>query len=178
LVLLTVFCFAVGGLATWKFLDVINRQSDLDAPSQTNVDEEINNQQKEASSEPEPAPEEKKPEDDTGDSNNASDSVETSEKKQVNFFVVDASQYGETVEVRAYADKISEDDGVCTIILSHETHEVTRTVKGSSGGTKTDCVVEIPLSEFKQSGTWQVVIHYSSPKSFGKIQDNVIIKGR
>jgi hypothetical protein len=170
LILLTVICFAIGGVAAWQFLKTINQKpSSSDSSVQNVTDEEVNNQQKDAS-----VDESKEIVNENTPTENDETAGET--RKQVTIFVVDAGSYDGNFEVRAFANEISEDDGSCIITLQRGANEVKRTVNGLGGGTKTDCVVDIPLSEFGENGTWQLIINYVSLKSVGETKKDVIIK--
>ena len=61
----------------------------------------------------------------------------TSSKKIVNPTIVDASQYGASVEVRSYIDGIIEDGGTSTITFSNDTKKIEKTVKASANATNT-----------------------------------------
>jgi hypothetical protein len=172
-VLLVGACFVVSGLAMWKFLDVINQKPEAPSSSQTEIDEDVNNQQKEDSAQPEVGGG-KNPEDNAG----GQEEVAVSERNQVKIFVTNSAQDDRNgiFDIRMYIENISEDGGVCTITLRRDMNEIKKTINGIGDGTKTHCAIDIPLSEFKESGTWRLTIDYSSEKSIGKTQNDVIIK--
>jgi hypothetical protein len=78
-------------------------------------------------------------------------------------FVVDSSQYGQNIEVRSYIENIVEDGGACTFAFTKGTTVVTKTSKGFSDVLHTTCTPLImPVSEFPASGSWSLLISYSS----------------
>jgi hypothetical protein len=175
LVFLVAGCFVVGGLATWKFLEVINEKPEA-VSSQSEVEEAVNNQQKEESAAA--VEEDQNPENKPVES--GGEEAVDGGKKQVTVFITDATQYeddGGILEVRAFVGEISENDGVCVVSLRKGALEVRRTAGGIGGGTKTDCTtVDIPIGEFKEDGEWKLVVSYSSGKSVGEVEKDVIIR--
>ncbi len=89
-------------------------------------------------------------------------------KRKVTPVLVDASQYDNEIEVRAYIPSIIEDGGTCSVTITKDNLKVTKTSSGEKDATTTRCGnIVIPRSEFKEYGKWSVVISYSSSSSQG-----------
>lgn len=85
--------------------------------------------------------------------------------------IVDASQYGDEIEIRAYVPGIVEDGGTCTIKITKGQSTVTERTEALQDASNTSCVsVAIPRSEFSSAGQWSVVVSYSSAKYSGSSQ--------
>ena len=92
----------------------------------------------------------------------------TTGKKSVTPVIVDASQYGNEVEVRAYVPGIIEDGGTCTVTFTKGSLSVTKQSTGEKDATTTRCTnITIPRSEFKDYGKWNVSLSYSSSTTQG-----------
>lgn len=91
-----------------------------------------------------------------------------SQKRSPNIVVVDASQYDDTVEVRAYISNIYEDGGTCEVTFTKGQARITRSTEAYKDATTTQCKpINIPRGEFKSAGQWQVTVSYSSPTASG-----------
>lgn len=85
--------------------------------------------------------------------------------------IVDASQYGDQVEVRAYTSGIFEEGGTCTITFTKGTLKITKQVPASEDATTTRCTnLNVSRTEFSQPGQWTTVVSYSSPTAQGSSQ--------
>jgi cytoskeletal protein RodZ len=97
------------------------------------------------------------------------------DKHSVDVLITDASQYGDSIEIRAYANTV-ESDGTCEISLTLGDKTITRQVATSQNVSTTDCMTtNISLSEISVSGTWQATVKYSSSQSTGSATQNVMI---
>lgn len=94
-------------------------------------------------------------------------------KQVVNVVISDASQYGDTIEVRAYIPD-SFEAGVCTVTFSRNGEKIVKTVEAFTDSSYTICpMVAVPVSEFPAAGTWTVEVVYSSESYFGKVSQNL-----
>lgn len=85
--------------------------------------------------------------------------------------IVDASQYGDQIEVRSYVPGVIEDDGTCTIKIVKGQSTVTKQTTAVGDATNTSCgTVTIARSEFASAGQWTVVVSYSSATHNGSSQ--------
>ncbi|MCL1839705.1 hypothetical protein FWF89_01740 [Candidatus Saccharibacteria bacterium] len=77
-------------------------------------------------------------------------------------FIVDASQYGQSIEVKAYVESLIRDGGTCTFTFSKGPTVVIKTSRGFADATHTNCeTLTVPISEFPASGIWSLLITYS-----------------
>lgn len=75
--------------------------------------------------------------------------------------IVDASQYDDIVEVRAFVSNIIE-DGTCTYVFTKENSRIEKTSPAYGDASTTPCVtLTVPRSEFENSGTWNVTVTYT-----------------
>lgn len=82
--------------------------------------------------------------------------------------IVDATQYGDTVEVRAYISNVYEDGGRCIATFTMGSSSVTQASTAFKDATTTQCgALDIPRSRFPNSGNWQLVLSYSSSTASG-----------
>jgi len=93
-------------------------------------------------------------------------------QKQVSVLIVDASQYGSNVEIRAYTPNVVETDGICSVTLTQAgKSSVFGSSKGLQNAQTTQCsTISIPVSSFSNKGTWVAVVTYSSASSIGSSQ--------
>ncbi len=102
-------------------------------------------------------------------------SATTSSKKQVNPVITNANQSGDQVTVNAYISGVFEDGGTCTMTATKGTKTITRTSKAFADATTTNCSpLSIDRSAFSESGTWGVVVSYSSNSAEGKSQTSTL----
>lgn len=74
--------------------------------------------------------------------------------------IVDASQYGTTFEVRAYA--VAPENGTCTFVFSGPS-TLTKQSTATPGPTTSPCkTVDVPTSEFSSKGAWKLTVTYES----------------
>jgi hypothetical protein len=90
-------------------------------------------------------------------------------KKNVSVTVVDASQYGSAVEVRAFIPGITESGGECTFTFTNGTNQVVRKSAAHAEAQTTPCAnLSVDKSTFSPTGAWSLVVSYSSSSSSGK----------
>ncbi len=73
-------------------------------------------------------------------------------------------------ETRAYVQGVIEDGGTCTATYTHGADVVTATSKGAANASYTNCAPMTLSGPVNISGTWSVVVSYSSSTSSGKSQ--------
>lgn len=98
--------------------------------------------------------------------------------QNANIVIVDASQYENIVEVRAYVSNLYENGGKCTATLTNGNLTVRKASDAFKDATTTQCgAIDIPLSEFSTKGNWNLKVSYSSGSSNGESENkNVSIK--
>lgn len=97
------------------------------------------------------------------------------QKKQASMTIVDASQYDQTVEVRAFVDNVVESEGTCTFTFTKGTATVTKTSKASPSASTTQCsMIKVASSEFASKGDWILTVSYDSTTSSGKSPERTV----
>lgn len=87
--------------------------------------------------------------------------------KQVKPIITYAGQYGDSVEVGAYAN-VFEENGSCTATFTLGSTSVKKTVQSVRNANSTDCpVMQVGVSELGAKGTYSVVVSYNSQSSSG-----------
>ncbi|MEI7674229.1 MAG: hypothetical protein WCI60_00635 [bacterium] len=82
--------------------------------------------------------------------------------------VVDANQYFENVEVRAYISNVYETGGTCSAQFTSDGSSITGNSSATKDATTTQCgSIVIPRTKFPSGGRWQLIVSYSSPTSMG-----------
>jgi hypothetical protein len=86
----------------------------------------------------------------------------TTPSKSVGVVIVDASQYGSTVEVRSYANTIS--NGTCTFTFSRAGYSaIVRQTAATSGASTSSCgTLDLAASVFPAHGSWNCIVSYAS----------------
>lgn len=104
------------------------------------------------------------------DDNNGKDSSSnTGDLKNIEVGVSFASVLGRDVEIRAFTPSVVESDGTCTALLTQGSATVLAESQAFIDSTTSQCQpIKIDLSEFTQSGTWNLFVSYKSAKSQGK----------
>lgn len=93
----------------------------------------------------------------------------TDKPQTANLVIVDANQYSDTVEVRAYVSNIYEDGGKCVATFSNGSSTVQETSDSFKDATTTQCgAINVPVSKFPAKGSWQVKVNYSSQTVTGE----------
>lgn len=98
-------------------------------------------------------------------------SSNTSQKKQVNPVITNARQSAQQITINAYISGVFEDGGTCTAVATKGSASVTRSSKAFADATTTSCApIFVDRSAFPESGSWNVVVSYSSNTAEGKSQ--------
>lgn len=92
-------------------------------------------------------------------------------------FITYAAQQGQSIQVNGYVGGVFEDNGTCLATFTKGDLKVTGESKGIADSDHTTCPpITIPRSSFS-SGTWSVVLSYSSDTASGSSQArNVVIQ--
>lgn len=94
-----------------------------------------------------------------------------------NVVIVDASQYGDTVEVRAFVSNIYEDAGTCQLTFTQGSTTVTHSKTAFKDATTTQCgTFEVPRSEFPAGGEWNVQVTYNSNATSGQATQKITLR--
>jgi hypothetical protein len=102
--------------------------------------------------------------------------VDETGKKVAQIVIVDASQYGNTFEVRAGITNLTEENGRCEFIFTQNGLELIRTSDAIFTGTGTDCqTLEIPIKNFPAKGKWEMVVKYTSVTASGSSQTKTVM---
>ena len=120
---------------------------------------------------------------DDGSTNNAKNDdeekpVETDEggKKVAELVIVDASQYGDMVEMRVGVTNLVEENGRCEFTFMRNGVILTRTSDAIFSGTRIDCrTLEIPAKDFPAKGEWQMIVKYTSATAAGSSQTKMVM---
>ena len=76
-------------------------------------------------------------------------------------FIVDATQYDQNIEVRAYIKNVIKDGGECTYTFTGKQSAFATTSPASADASHTTCKpLIIPVADFPASGKWSLVISY------------------
>lgn len=101
----------------------------------------------------------------------STDKTPSQQKKVVDVGISYADIYSSNLEIRAFTNGIIEGTGTCTATVTMKNMESMRVTKSSKAfidATSTVCEpIYIPTSQL-HSGTWQVVVVFSSPDHEGK----------
>lgn len=125
-----------------------NSTTKLDLTPATPADKEDSNSHK--TTDPDPQP-----------------STETN-KVAVTPVIVDASQYGQQVEVRSYVTGIVESAGTCNFTFTHGSTTFKKQNTATADATTTKCPnLTLDSTSFAVKGTWSVVVSYDSLKASG-----------
>jgi len=84
-------------------------------------------------------------------------------------FISDATQYGDTVEVRAYVSNVTENGGTCTTTFTQGTRSFSVDTHAFMDASSTQCgAIDVARSKFATAGTWSVSVKYTSPSITGE----------
>ncbi len=87
--------------------------------------------------------------------------------KTVTPTIIDAGQYDQSIEVRAFIGSVYEDGGTCVFTFKSSSQTITKSSPGLKDATTTRCTnISVPKSEFS-NGSWSVVVSYSSTTASG-----------
>jgi hypothetical protein len=86
---------------------------------------------------------------------------------KVSVAIVDASQYDDVIEVRAYVQGVIK-AGKCIAVFTKDGQTVSKTVDAFIDARNTQCEeIDIDRSEFPSSGDWKLVVKYKSENYAG-----------
>lgn len=95
-------------------------------------------------------------------------SANSASKRTVTPVIVDASQYGDQIEVRSFVPGVVESGGACTITFTQGSLKLTKTVASTPDATTTQCAkLKFSRSELGVNGTVSVAVAYASTQSAG-----------
>jgi hypothetical protein len=98
------------------------------------------------------------------------------EKGKLNPTIVDANQYNQAIEVRAFVGAV-ENNGQCVVTFKQGTAAVSKQVTAIPDASTTRCTnISVPRSEFASPGTWDVTVTYNSPKSQGSSSTKITVQ--
>lgn len=84
------------------------------------------------------------------------------EKSIVKVILVDSSQYGDEIEVRAFVENFVE-DGNCTINFTNGDKSIDKTVPAFADASSTPCItLTLPVKDFPEAGMWSVKVTYNN----------------
>jgi hypothetical protein len=90
------------------------------------------------------------------------------EKRVANPVIVDAGQYGGSIEVRAFAPGTVDSDGKCAYTFTLGTATVNKETAATADASTTRCAnLQVARSEFPSAGTWRLTLTYDSSKAHG-----------
>ncbi len=90
-----------------------------------------------------------------------------SDLQKANVVIVDASQYDEVIEVRAFVENIVQ-DGECTYTLKNTNETIMRTLPANAESSTSPCAsLSLNRSEITNTGTWDVTVSYRSIDAYG-----------
>lgn len=103
------------------------------------------------------------------------ESTPTEPVTEANVVIVDASQYDNSVEVRAFVSNIIK-DGTCSFTFTKDNNKVTKVGPAFGDASSTPCIAQtIPVSEFSESGEWNLVVRYEADGVAGSAETTVNI---
>lgn len=109
-------------------------------------------------------------EEDVANSSSSTSSSSTSSKKTVGVGVTYADIYNGNLEIRAFTNGVIEGTGTCTATATMKdmpSMVITKSSEAFVDVSSSQCnPIYIPISQLK-SGTWEVVVKFSSPDSEG-----------
>lgn len=94
--------------------------------------------------------------------------------RSVSVTIVDASQYNQEIEVRAFASGVYEDGATCTIKFTKGDQSLTKQVSAEKDSNYMRCTnLVVPRSELPSSGEWTVIVSYNSSTATGSKQQRI-----
>ncbi len=105
------------------------------------------------------------------------DSVQQPKQEEVEIVIVDASQYENEIEVRAFASNILE-NGTCIFSFSLAGQAtITKETAAYADASTTPCItLTVPRADFAMPGDWQLTVSFSSANYKGNASQKVVIK--
>lgn len=95
----------------------------------------------------------------------------------VSVIVVDASQYDNIFEVRAYANII--ESGTCSYVFSSGSFVIRKTTEATAGPSTSPCAtLDVPLGELSANKQWSLTVSYKSASGIyqGSTDRSITIK--
>lgn len=90
--------------------------------------------------------------------------------------IVDASQYDDIIEVRAFVSNIVE-NGTCKFTFIQGDHKIIKNTPAIADASTTPCTnLTIPISELPANGTWVLTVTYSNGKITGSASSTIKVK--
>jgi hypothetical protein len=96
--------------------------------------------------------------------------------KTIDLVIVDASQYGSEIEIRAFVPNHTE-NGSCVFLFSKEgQQDIQKTMPATADASTTTCMtLTVPTSEYPVSGKWNLAITYTSSETIALAKQEVDI---
>ena len=90
--------------------------------------------------------------------------------------IVDSSQYGDEIEVRAFVANVTQ-DGTCTVTFAKDGENIVKKVDAFADASTSPCInVIVPRSEFISAGEWTVTVQYANDIITGSASSTVDIE--
>ncbi|MCA9346755.1 hypothetical protein KC960_04660 [Candidatus Saccharibacteria bacterium] len=90
--------------------------------------------------------------------------------------IVDANQYDQNIEVRAFVSNVIQ-DGTCEITFIKGNTEFSKTTSAKADASTTPCLaVTVPRSEFIESGEWTVKVSYENSTITGEAEAKMTLQ--
>ena len=100
-------------------------------------------------------------------------STQTNGKKNVSVIITDASQYGDSIEIRAFVQNYIK-NGTCTIIIQKGSTQINKQVPAYADASSTICTnLNLSRSEISD-GEWNVSVGFESTDASGTSQTRVM----
>jgi len=94
--------------------------------------------------------------------------TEPEKPNSANIVIVDANQYGQEIEVRAFVSNVV-NNGTCEIVFEKGSQKIIKSVNAYADASTTPCMnLVVPRSEFPESGDWKVTVSYDSTEIRGQ----------
>jgi hypothetical protein len=93
-----------------------------------------------------------------------------------NVVIVDASQYNQTIEVRAFVSNVVE-NGTCRFTFSKDSSSFEKQTPANAEASSTPCAsLYVPRSEFSAAGTWALDVTYTATTVNGSAHSKIEIQ--
>lgn len=102
------------------------------------------------------------------ESRNTQQPTTNSGKRAVKPIVTYATQYNSEIEIGGYVNGIFEDGGTCTVTVTKDDKQQTKSVSSVKNVNSVDCPVMALATSSLSPGTWTAVITYTSATAEGK----------
>ncbi len=102
------------------------------------------------------------------DSSSAANNSESKDKQPASVIIVDANQYNDVVEARAFISDYFQ-KGTCTFTFTQNELVFTKETEAYTDARTTNCRnLSTPVSDFPNAGEWRLVVTYESDNAKGK----------